>query len=195
MNSNIKSVCVYCGSSAKAAEIFRQVASRLGQILAENNLRLIYGGGHVGLMGIVADSVLNEGGEAIGVIPYHIADKEIAHSGLTELHIVDSMHQRKQMMVDLADAFLILPGGLGTMDEFFEIFTWWQLGLHNKPVIIVNVEGYWTPLLDTIDSIIKHQFARPEDRDYLIIIDTVDQVPEALARAPGKNTGAETKWM
>ena len=192
---NIKSVCVYCGSSSKADEVFKKAAADLGKLLADNNIRLVYGGGHVGLMGIAADAAMNGGGEVVGIIPKHIADKEIAHDSLTELHVVDTMHERKQMMVDAADAFLILPGGLGTMDEFFEIFTWWQLGLHDKPIIIVNIDGYWSPLLSLIDHIVGHKFARADDRQYLGVVDRVEEVMTALDRSPRESVSADTKWI
>lgn len=191
----IKSACVYCGSSVRVDDVFKDAAAALGKTLAENGLRLVFGGGHVGLMGIVSDAVLNEGGEVIGIIPNHIAEKEVAHGGLTELHVVETMHERKQMMVDRSDAFIIMPGGLGTMDEFFEIFTWWQLGLHDKPIIIVNVAGYWTPLITLIDNIIEHKFARPEDRQYLRFIDSVDEIMTALALSPKESIQAKTKWI
>lgn len=191
----MKGVCVYCGSSAQVDEVYRQAARELGATLAQAGLQVVFGGGRVGLMGLVSDAALEHGGKVIGIIPSHIADKEIAHSGLTELHVVETMHERKQMMVDRADAFVILPGGLGTLDEFFEIFTWWQLGLHDKPVIIVNVAGYWTKLLDLIDHLIASKFARPSDREFLCVIDSVDEVLDALERAPKETIHVQTKWM
>lgn len=193
--SNIKSVCVYCGSSNNVDKDFKDAAAALGKILAENGMSTVYGGGHVGLMGIVADTAITTGGKVIGIIPKHIADKEIAHTGLTQLHVVDSMHERKQMMVDRSDAFLILPGGLGTMDEFFEIFTWWQLGLHDKPIIIVNLKGYWTPLIKLVENIVTEGFAREADLNHMIIVDDVSDVPEALANAKSETVDPQTKWM
>lgn len=195
MTDKIHSVCVYCGSSNRVDEKFKQAARALGKILAAEGLHLVYGGGHVGLMGIVADTVLDGGGKVTGVIPSHIADKEVAHGGLSELRIVDTMHERKQIMVDLSDAFIILPGGLGTMDEFFEIFTWWQLGLHDKPIIIVNIDGYWDPLLLLIDSIITHKFGRESDREYICVISEVDGIIEALENAPREKVSPKTKWI
>ncbi|MBI2234242.1 MAG: TIGR00730 family Rossman fold protein, partial [Micavibrio aeruginosavorus] len=165
----IKNVCVYCGSAGNVAEIYRDAATQLGRILVKNGLSLVYGGGRVGLMGLVADAVLHEGGKAYGIIPHHIAAREVSHTGLTELHVVETMHERKKMMVDRADAFVILPGGLGTMDEFFEIMTWRQLGLQDKPVVVVNIEGYWTPLLRMIDHLIEEWFAREADRQALLV--------------------------
>lgn len=191
----IKSVCVYCGSSAKADDVFKQAAARLGQLIAEAGMGVVFGGGHVGLMGIVADSTLEHGGPVTGIIPSHIADKEVAHKNLTELHVVETMHERKQMMVDRADAFVIMPGGLGTMDEFFEIFTWWQLGLHDKPIMVVNVDGYWDALLALVDNIVAHKFARPEDRAHIIVIDDVEQAVAALRSAPEEKTNPQTKWI
>ncbi len=192
---DIKTVCVYCGSSANVPELYRQAATRLGRLMAEHKLKLVYGGGKSGLMGLVAEGVLAGGGEACGVIPHHIANREISHTGLTELHMVDTMHERKQMMVDMADAFVILPGGLGTLDEFFEIMTWRQLSLHDKPIIIVNIEGYWSPLLILIDRLIDQSFARESDRQMLQVVESVDDVPAALATAPRERVDPQTKWI
>ena len=191
----VRTVCVYCGSSANVSEVYRHAATRLGGLLAENQLKLVYGGGKSGLMGLVAEGVMSNGGEAYGVIPHHIANREISHTGLTELHLVDTMHERKQMMVDLADAFVILPGGLGTLDEFFEIMTWRQLALHDKPIVIVNVEGYWSPLLTLIDRLIDQGFARENDRQMLQVVDTVEEVPAALATAPRERLDPQSKWI
>lgn len=191
----VKTVCVYCGSSSNVPEIYCAAATRLGKLIAESNLKLVYGGGKSGLMGLVAEGVLAGGGEALGVIPHHIANREISHTGLTELHLVDTMHERKQMMVDLADAFVILPGGLGTLDEFFEIMTWRQLALHDKPIVIVNIEGYWSPLLVLIDRLIDQGFARENDRQMLQVVDSVEDVPAALATAPRENVDPQTKWI
>ena len=193
--SDIKTACVYCGSSNNVDEIYKDASRELGAVLAKSGVSLVYGGGDVGLMGIVANAVLESGGDAVGIIPGHIAEKEVAHHKLTELHVVDTMHERKQMMVDRADAFIIMPGGLGTMDEFFEIFTWWQLGLHDKPIIIVNVNGYWDALLDLIDNLIENGFAKEADREYLCVINDVKDVPEAFERAPREKIEPQTKWM
>src|SRR4051812_28646019 len=144
--SQVRAVCVYCGSSGKVADAYKTAAHELGIRLGSEGLRLVYGGGRVGLMGIVADASLSVGGEVIGIIPEHIQKLEVDHGGLTELHVVDSMHTRKRMMVERSDAFVVLPGGLGTLDEMFEIITWRQLRLHDKPVVIVNIAGYWDPL-------------------------------------------------
>lgn len=175
-NDNIQSVCVYCGSSNDVDETYKVAAEALGRSLAQNNMRVVFGGGNVGLMGIVASSALAEGGEVYGIIPSHIAEKENAHTTLTKLDVVETMHERKQMMVDNSDAFVILPGGLGTMDEFFEIITWWQLGLHNKPIIIANIDGYWQLLIDLVEHLIAKSFARQSDRDHMKVAQTVEDV-------------------
>lgn len=191
----LKNICVYCGSSNNVDPDFKEAAHELGVLLAKNEMNVVYGGGNVGLMGIVANAALTSGADVIGIIPSHIADIEVAHEKLSELHVVDTMHERKQMMVDRSDAFLILPGGLGTMDEFFEIFTWWQLGLHDKPVIIVNLKGYWTPLLALIDNIINEKFAREADRAFLSVVDTIEEIPDALKNAKSETIDPKTKWM
>lgn len=191
----IESLCVYCGSSSRVDEDFKIAAEQMGAVLAQQGIRLVYGGGHVGLMGIIADSVLKNGGEAVGIIPQHIAGKEVAHKGLTELHVVDSMHVRKQMMVDKSDAFLILPGGIGTLDETCEIMTWRQLGMHDKPIVIANLKGYWTPFLSMIDHIIDQGFMRKDDARLAIVVDKLDDVIPALLEAPEEGFDPSSKWI
>lgn len=193
--TEIKSVCVYCGSSARVDQIYKDSAVALGRLLVENNWGLVYGGGRVGLMGLTADSVLSSGGRAIGIIPKHIQSREIEHTDLTELHIVDTMHVRKQMMVDRADAFVILAGGLGTLDEFFELLTWKQLGLHDKPVVMVNVNGYWTKMIAAIQHIADSGFMRQEDFGMFQVVDSVEAVPAALKNAPHERFDPSTKWI
>lgn len=190
-----QNICVYCGASSRVSDLYKQAAIRLGEILGSNGRRLVYGGGAVGLMGLVAGATLDAGGEAIGIIPHHIESREIGNTRLTELHIVDSMHERKQMMVDRSDAFVIMPGGLGTLDEFFEIMTWRQLGLHDKPIVVVNVGGYWTQLLHLIDVMIKEGFVRASDRDGLMVVENVEDVLAALTSAPDESFGAQTELM
>lgn len=158
--SNIRSVCVYCGSSNYVDEAYKQAAKQTGHLLATAGLEIVYGGGNVGLMGITADAALAAGGRVIGIIPDHIQKFEVDHTGLTELHVVDSMHTRKRMMVERSDAFIVLPGGIGTLDEMFEIITWRQLQLHAKPVIIVNINGFWDPLLALMDHMQATGFMR-----------------------------------
>ncbi len=171
-----KNVCVYCGSSEQADEIYKSAAIELGCLIGQNNLGLVYGGGRLGLMGIIASSALENGGKVVGFTTEHLDEREGAHPGLTELHIVDSMHTRKLKMSELADAFVILPGGFGTLDELFEIITWRQLNLHQKPIIILNINGYWQPLVGLINQIIQNKFARPEHGELITVLDTVDEV-------------------
>ncbi|PCH99308.1 MAG: TIGR00730 family Rossman fold protein [Alphaproteobacteria bacterium] len=192
---DIKSLCVYCGSSGNVDDSFRNAASTMGKTMADAGVQLVYGGGHVGLMGLIADAVMDNGGEAIGIIPEHISSKEVQHKGLTELHVVDTMHTRKQMMVDKSDAFLILPGGIGTLDELCEIMTWRQLGIHDKPIIIANINGYWTPFLDMINHIIKAGFMRDGDEKLMIVVESLDEVMPALKEAPDQKFDPSSKWI
>src|SRR5882724_11747956 len=149
--ASVKRLCVYCGSSDRVAAAYREAARRLGTILAASGIELVYGGGRIGLMGLVANAALEAGGRVIGIIPAHLHDAEIGHSGVSELIVVGSMHERKQRMFEMSDAFAVLPGGLGTLDEAFEIITWKQLSLHDKPVVILDVAGYWAPLVALIE--------------------------------------------
>lgn len=171
-----KYVCVYCGASEQADEVYKNAAIQLGRLIGQNNLGLVYGGGRLGLMGIIASAVLENGGKVVGYTTEHLDEREGAHHGLTELHIVDSMHTRKLKMSELADAFVILPGGFGTLDELFEIITWRQLNLHQKPIIILNINGYWEPLIFLMEQIIQHKFARPEHGELITVLNTVDDV-------------------
>lgn len=164
----MKSICVFCGSSMGQRPAYKQAAETLGKTIASRGLGLVYGGGNVGLMGIVADAVLALGGEVIGVIPEFLVAKEIAHNGLTTLHVVDSMHERKTKMADLADGFIALPGGFGTLEEFCEILTWAQLGLHQKPCGLLNVEGYFDPLLKLFDQAVTEEFLKPALRSLVL---------------------------
>lgn len=193
--SEIKSLCVYCGSSGNVDDRFRAAATKMGQTMAENGIRLVYGGGKAGLMGLIADAVMSSGGEAIGIIPEHISSREIQHKGLTELHVVDTMHVRKQMMVDYADAFLILPGGIGTLDELCEIMTWRQLGIHDMPIVVANINDYWTPFLTMIDHIIGQGFMREGDSKILTIVDDLKDVLPALKNAPTEKFDPSSKWI
>jgi uncharacterized protein (TIGR00730 family) len=161
--------CIYCGSAVGTEPDFADAARSVGRALARHGIGLIYGGGRVGLMGIVADAVLEGGGRAIGVIPQPLASKEIAHCGLTELHVVADMHERKAMMARRASAFLTLPGGIGTLEEFFETLSWAALGLHRKPMGILNVAGYFDPLLALLDHAVALRFVRPEHRALLLV--------------------------
>lgn len=180
----ISSLCVYCGSAVGADPVYRDSAVRLGRIMAENRIRLVYGGGRVGLMGVVADSVIAHGGTAVGVIPEFLETREVGHRGVSELQIVDSMHSRKNLMFEQSDAFAVLPGGFGTLDEAFEIITWRQLQLHDKPIVLINVADYWRPLLDLADHVIRQGLARPECRDLFTVVSDVDEVLAAIRREP-----------
>ncbi|MCA8831184.1 LOG family protein [Hymenobacter pini] len=164
----MKSVAVYCGASSGTNESFTLQAQAMGKALAEQNFTLVYGGGRVGLMGAVADAVMQHGGKAIGVIPDFLADKELAHVGLTELHVVKTMHERKLMMADLAEGFVAMPGGYGTLEELFEVLTWGQLGLHRKPIGVLNVAGYYDHLLRALDHMADEGLLRRENRNQLL---------------------------
>jgi len=177
----MRRVCVFCGSSVGARHVFADAARALARALTSRGLSLVYGGGSVGLMGILADSVLAAGGQVIGIIPRGMATKEIAHHGLSELRVVDSMHQRKAQMAELADAFVALPGGFGTFEELLEVITWAQLGIHRKPIGILNVAAYFDPFLAQIDAGIHEQFIRPEYRDLFVTADDGDVLLERLA--------------
>ncbi|MBB3930683.1 hypothetical protein GGR25_001722 [Kaistia hirudinis] len=162
-------VCVFCGSSEGVRPQYREAALALGRAIAARGDELVYGGSKVGLMGAVADATLGAGGRAIGVLPRALRDKEIAHEGLSELHIVESMHQRKAMMADLSGAFVALPGGMGTFEEVFEIWTWAQLGYHRKPVGLLDIEGYYDRLLAFLDQTVEEGFVKPEHRRMAIV--------------------------
>lgn len=177
----ISSLCVYCGSSRGTNPNFIPLAKELGRELAERNIRLVYGGGRVGLMGACADGVMAHGGQVVGIIPQHLQDREIGHSGLTELKVVDNMHTRKRMMFDLSDAFCVLPGGLGTLEELFEVVTWRQLGMHDKPIIVLNLDGYWDNLIGMIDAIIDDGFAQPAARQYFSVVNSIGRLFDMLA--------------
>lgn len=160
----MKSICVYCGSNAGARSLYADRATELGTRLAQEGLRLVYGGGNVGLMGILANAALKAGGQVVGVIPQQLADWEVAHRGLTELEIVGSMHERKQRMFELADGFITLPGGFGTMEEIFEMLTWRQLGIGDKPCAFLDVDGFYAPLVQMIDRMVNERFLHPDQR-------------------------------
>jgi len=174
----MKSIAVFCGSSEGASSIYKESAVKLGHVLAEQQITLIYGGANVGLMGAVADAVLEQGGRVIGVLPFFLQDREIAHKGLTELVMVDSMHERKAKMAELADGFIALPGGPGTMEEFFEIFTWGQLGLHRKPCGLLNINHYFDPIVSMFDVMQREQFMQPKYRSMVI----TDHTPEGILK-------------
>jgi uncharacterized protein (TIGR00730 family) len=162
------SICVFCGANFNGDPLLKQAVEQLAEVMVNRNITLVYGGGKVGVMGILADAVLNNGGKAIGVIPQFLLDKEVGHTGLTELRVVDNMHQRKQLMNDLCDGIIMLPGGFGTLEEFFEVLTWLQLGLHNHPVGILNVNGFYDLLLQQMDVMVEQRFLKPANRKLIL---------------------------
>jgi uncharacterized protein (TIGR00730 family) len=188
----IHRLCVFCGSSTGSRPIYAEATAQLGRELAGAGVTLVFGGGRVGLMGILADSALAAGGQVIGVMPRSLVEKEIAHASLTKLHVVESMHERKALMADLADAFLLLPGGFGSWEEFCEIVTWLQLGIHRKPCAILNVAGYYDGLLSLADHALAEGFLRPAHRKMVI----VEEQPQALlSRLATVEIPSEVKWV
>ena len=179
----VRSVCVFCGSSGRVHARYRAAAAELGGLFAANGIRLVFGGGHIGLMGVLADAVLAGGGEAIGVIPEFLVARELAHTRLTELRVVPSMHARKQAMFELCDAFAALPGGVGTLEETLEVITWRELSLHDKPIVLIDVAGYWKPLLDLFEHIAAERFTRRYKRLFTVA-DGPQAALKAFAKAP-----------
>jgi len=189
---HLKAVAVYCGSNIGTDPAYAAAAASLGQTLADRGIRLVYGGGHVGLMGVLADVVLGNGGEAYGVITRALKEREVAHSGLTSLTVVETMHERKAAMADAADAFVMLPGGYGTLDEFFEVVTWTQLGIHAKPCGVLDVAGYFAPLGTLLDGAARAGFVRPAHRGLVL----TDSDPAALLDRLAAWTPVTTdKWL
>jgi uncharacterized protein (TIGR00730 family) len=175
----MRSVCVFCGSSPGQSDDYIQAAKALGRAVASRGWKLIYGGASVGLMGAVADAALDAGGRVVGILPRHLAAKEIGHGRLTRLELVDTMHERKARMAELADGFIALPGGVGTLEELFEVWTWAQLGLHRKPCGLLDVGGYYAKLIDFLDTTVSEGFVRPAHRSMLL----VEREPEAMLDA------------
>ncbi len=178
---SLRSICVFCGASTGNDPVYREAAEALGRYLAEQGIRLIYGGGAVGLMGQVADAALAAGGEVIGIIPQSLKDAEVGHPGLTRLEVVDGMHARKARMAELADAFIALPGGLGTLEELFEVWTWGQLGYHSKPMGLLDVAGFYDPLAGFLDHLVSQGFVREGHRAMLQRSEAPAQLIDALA--------------
>jgi len=186
----LRSLAVFCGSSTGVASIYQEAAREVGRLLGQRAIRLVYGGGHVGLMGVVADACLNIGGSVIGVIPQALADREVAHRGLTELRVVGSMHERKTVMAELSDAFLALPGGYGTWDELFEALTWSQLGIQNKVCALLNVNGYYDSLIAMMDRAVAEGFIRDPHREWLLSDTDVSRLLDRLNHAAVPGTRA-----
>jgi uncharacterized protein (TIGR00730 family) len=187
---HVRSVCVYCGSAGTVDERYRAAAAELGHSLAGAGFTMVFGGGRIGLMGLAADAALAAGGQVVGVIPAALRDRELAHAGVSELIVVDTMHDRKRVMAERADAFAVLPGGIGTLDEFFEILTWRQLGLHDKPIFLVDVAGYWEPLRALLDHIVAHEFAANLAPRLVEIVPDIKSLIAWLQRA---SAGRETR--
>ena len=177
----MRRLCVFCGSSVGNQPAYAEAARAMGALLAARGIGLVYGGGHVGLMGVIADAVMANGGEVIGVIPQTLADREIAHTGITELRVVDSMHTRKAMMAELSDGFIAMPGGVGTFEEFFEVVTWMQLGLHRKPCGLLNVIAFYTPLAAFIDQAVSEGFIKPVHRAAIVVDSDPARLLDTLA--------------
>jgi len=189
------SVCVYCGTGSAVNQLYKDAAADLGRNLAASGVRLVYGGGSVGLMGIVSESCMQAGGTVMGIIPGHLSEKEGQKHDITDLVVVDSMHTRKHMMVENSDGFIVLPGGLGTLDETFEILTWKYLGLHDKPVVLVNINGFYDPLVATIRHMMHEGFTPQHHLDMFVVVDTVRDVLPALARQPAPSDVVKTERM
>jgi uncharacterized protein (TIGR00730 family) len=178
----LSSVCVFCGSNGGADPAYLAAAEAVGAGLAQRGIRIVYGGGRVGLMGALADSARAAGGEVVGVMPQALVDREIGHTGIDDLRVVDTMHERKALMVELADAFVALPGGIGTLEELFEVYTWAQLGIHAKPLALLDVAGYYEPLAAFLDHAVAQRFLRSETRAMLAVADSIEGVLETFER-------------
>jgi uncharacterized protein (TIGR00730 family) len=186
----MKSICVYCGSNFSGDPILRTAIEGLAQALTDQDITLVYGGGSVGVMGVIADEVLKRNGKVTGVIPQFLLDKEVGHQSLTQMIVTENMHERKQTMADLSDGFIVLPGGFGTLEEFFEVLTWLQLGLHGKAIGVLNVGGFYDPLFAQMDVMVAHRFLKPANRDLVfnesdpfVLIDKMskfDAVPDEV---------------
>jgi hypothetical protein len=164
----MKSIAIFCGANFNGDPVLKEAVELLTEVMVDRNIALVFGGGKVGMMGLLADNMIERGGKTIGVIPQFLMDKEVGHTGLTELHIVETMHQRKQLMNDLCDGIIMLPGGFGTLEEFFEVLTWLQLGLHSKPIAILNVNGFYDLLLQQMDVMVEHKFLKPTNRNLVL---------------------------
>ncbi len=193
--SDRPAICVFCGSSSGSRPVYHRVARQVGTILARRDIALVYGGGKVGLMGVLADAVLGAGGTAIGVIPRGLATREVAHDGLTELHVVVGMHERKALMAAKATAFLALPGGIGTFEEFFEILSWGTLGIHRKPIGVLNVENYFDPLITLLDHAMSEQFIRRGSLHPLITSSDAEEIVSRLLAYAPPDEGESPRWI
>ncbi len=188
----MKRLCVYCGSSPGSQPDYSAAAKNLGCALVKRNIGLVYGGASVGVMGVIANTVLGEGGDVIGIIPQHLVDKEVAHTGLSDLRVVKSMHERKTLMAELSDGFIALPGGLGTLEEIFEILTWAQLGIHQKPCGLLNVCDYYRSLIDFLDHAVAERFIKGVHRTMLLVEEQPERLLEHFERYKAPAVG---KWV
>jgi len=188
----MKSICVYCGANFNGDPVLRSAIAALAQVFADQQIRLVYGGGSVGVMGIIADDVLERKGLVTGVIPQFLLDLEVGHKEVTELIVTENMHQRKQKMADLADGFIILPGGFGTLEEFFEVLTWLQLGLHNKAIGVMNIGGYYDHLFAQLDVMVEHRFLKQHNRE--LVIDSADPA-ELVEKMKAFEAVPEAVWF
>jgi uncharacterized protein (TIGR00730 family) len=188
----VERLCVFSGSSPGAHPDYAEAAAELGRVLAQRGVGLVYGGAHVGLMGVLADTALQAGAEVVGVIPRALVERDIAHTGLSDLRVVGSMHERKALMADLADGFIALPGGMGTLEELFEVYTWTQLGLHSKPLGLLDVRGYYGQLAAFLDHAVEERFLTPEHREMLVVEERAEAMIEAFRRW---RPPVRTKWI
>ena len=188
----MQNIAIYCGSSSGTNSVYSDAAHEVGVYLAKNEIKLVYGAGSVGLMGIVADAVLANMGEVIGIIPQFLMDLEVGHTNLTQLHITNNMHDRKKIMCDIADGIIALPGGYGTLDELFEMLTWSQLGLHEMPIGILNVNGFYDPLLAMVQKMVEEGFLKKENQD-LIIVD--DNIGSLIGKMKSNERPKASKWL
>ena len=192
---NLKSVCVYCSASNRLDGIYTEAAVELGQEIANRGLRMVYGGGNTGLMGAASNAVIDNGGFVTGFSPEHLKDREAPNNRVQDLHIVDTMHTRKQKMFEASDAFIVLPGGFGTLDETFEVITWRQLGLHDKPVVLVNINNYWTHLQELMERIIVEKFASDGHRAFYSFVDSVPEAFKVLENTPELQQTPDIRWV
>ncbi len=193
--TELRALCVYCGSSNNVAANHLETAAELGRLAARRGIDIVFGGGNVGLMGALADGALAEGGRVVGIIPEHLEAREVGHRAVSELIVVDSMHTRKRRMFELSDAFCILPGGLGTLDEAFEIITWKQLGLHGKPIVLVNFEGFWDALLNLFAHQLAAGYLHQQHWHLFGVVARVDEVFDAVAGAPAPTVPADSELL
>lgn len=181
---SVRTLCLFCGASCGTDPRYRRLAAAFGAEVASRGIRLVFGGGHIGLMGAAADAALAAGGEVIGVIPGHLQERELGHDGLTELRVVATMHERKNLMFELSDAVAVLPGGVGTLDETFEVVTWKQLGLHDKPILMIDENGYWTPFDGLVRSVVAAGFAHESTRRLYRVVSSIDDFFDVLGKLP-----------